>query len=114
MYSKWSFINKKMFLSIHFFNIEPFDLFSESKDLLELVNNNKESHFFLDEVHVSQNQIPSKVLAEISNIISKDNFLWIACQSDRLPTKTDSNLKGKIVHICLIFCSFSAIFLKRS
>jgi hypothetical protein len=94
-----------MFLSIHFFNIEPFDLFSESKDLLELVNDNKESHFFLDEVHVSQNQIPSKVLAEISNIISKDNFLWIACQSDRLPTKTDSNLKGKIVHICLNFAA---------
>ena len=90
-----------MFLSIHFFNIEPFDLFSESKDLLELVNDNKESNFFLDEVHVSQNQVSSKVIADISNIISKDNFLWIACQSDRLPTKTDSNLKGKIVHICL-------------
>ncbi len=94
-----------MFLSIHFFNIEPFDLFSESKDLLELVNHNKESHFFLDEVHVSQNQVSSKVIAEISNIISKDNFLWIACQSDRLPAKTDSNLKGKIVHICLNFAA---------
>ena len=84
-----------MFLSIHFFNIEPFDLFSESKDLLELVNDNKESHFFLDEVHVSQNQIQSIVLAEISNIISKDNFLWIACQADQLLIKTDANLKGR-------------------
>jgi hypothetical protein len=80
-------------------------LFSESKDLLEVVNDNKESHFFLDEVHVSQNQVSSKVLAEISNIISKNNFLWIACQSDRLPNKTDSNLKGKVVYICLIFCN---------
>ncbi len=69
-------------------------MLSGSKDLLELANDNKESHFFLDEVHVSQIQVSSKVIAEISNIISKDNFLWIACLSDRLPSKADSNLKG--------------------
>jgi hypothetical protein len=69
-------------------------LLSESKDLLELANDNKESHFFLDEVQVSPRGISSKVLAEISNIISKDNFLWIACLSDRLPSIADSNLKG--------------------
>jgi hypothetical protein len=54
---------------------------------------------------VSQNQVSSKVLAEISNTISKDNYLWIACQSDRLPNKTDANLKGKLVYIRLIFCN---------
>jgi hypothetical protein len=84
---------------------------SESKDLLQLVNENKESHFFLDEVHMSQYQIPSKVQAEISNIISKDNYLWIACQSDRLPPKTGSNLKGKIVHICFIICHVFKCFI---
>jgi hypothetical protein len=88
-------------------------LLSESKDLLELANDNKESHFFLDEVQVSQNQVSSKVLAEISNIISKDNFLWIACLSDRLPSKTDPYPRGKIVHICLIFCRVYVEFLKR-
>jgi hypothetical protein len=67
-----------------------------SEDLLELVNKNQDSHFFLDEVHLATNHISSKVLAEISNRISKDNYLWIACQSDRLPIKSNPNLKGKI------------------
>jgi hypothetical protein len=67
---------------------------SGTKDLLDLFNKNQDSHFFLDEVHVSQNQISSKVLADMSNKMSKDNFLWIACQGDRLPSKSDPNLTG--------------------
>ncbi len=92
-------------------NIEKtFNLFLESKDLLRLAKDNKESHFFLDEVHISQSRVSSKVIAEISNIISMDNFLWIACQSDRLPTKTDANLKGKVIFIYLIFCWIYSCF----
>ncbi len=53
---------------------------------------NPNTHFFLDEVLVSQ--LTSKVLAEMSNTISPDNFLWVACQGDRLPSKSDPNLKG--------------------
>jgi hypothetical protein len=45
---------------------------------------------------MSANKISSKAIAEISSKISRDNYLWIACQSDRLPIKTDPNLKGKI------------------
>jgi hypothetical protein len=71
-----------------------------SRELLDLVTKNQDCHFFLDEVHVAQNQISSEVLAEISNTISRDNFLWIACQGDRPPSKSDSNLKGKN-HICM-------------
>ena len=67
-----------------------------SEDLLALVAKNPDSNFFLDEVHMSANNISSKVLAEISNTISKDNFLWIACQEDQLPVKGDPNLEGKI------------------
>ncbi len=98
---------KKCFYQFIFLtlNIEkPFNLFSESKNLLELARDNKDSHFFLDEVHMSQNHVSSKVIAEISSLISQDNFFWVACQSDRLPIKTDSNLKGKIITICFIIC----------
>jgi hypothetical protein len=44
---------------------------------------------------MSASKVSSKVIAEISNTILRDNYLWIACQSDRLPIKTDPNLKGK-------------------
>ncbi len=67
---------------------------SGTKDFLDLFNKNQDSHFFLDEVHVSQNQISSKFLAEMSNKMSKENFLCIACQGDRLPSKSDPNLTG--------------------
>jgi hypothetical protein len=50
---------------------------------------------------MSASKVSSKVIAEISNTILRDNYLWIACQSDRLPIKTDPNLKGKN----FIFCS---------
>ncbi len=74
-----------------------------SKDLLDLVKKNPDSHFFLDEVHISANKISPKAIAEISNTVSRDNYLWIACQSDRLPIKTDPNLKG-------IFKSYTPTF----
>jgi hypothetical protein len=74
-----------------------------SSQLLELINKSQNSHFFLDEVDMTQNHVSSVVLGEISNSISKDNFLWIACQSDLLPTKKDPNLQGELVYICLIF-----------
>jgi hypothetical protein len=65
--------------------------------LLDLVDRNPDSHFFLDEVKVSSRTISSKDLAEISLKIPKNNFLWIACQADQLLIKTDDNLKGKTV-----------------
>jgi hypothetical protein len=65
--------------------------------LLDLVDRNPDSHFFLDEVKVSSKTISSKSLAEISLKIPKNNFLWIACQADQLLIKTDDNLKGKTV-----------------
>ncbi len=68
--------------------------FLGSAELQELVYKNQDSHFFLDEVHLAQNQISSKVLAELSEKVSPDNFFWVASQGDRPPTKTDPNFKG--------------------
>ncbi len=74
--------------------------------LLDLVDRNPDSHFFLDEVKVSSRTISSKDLAEISLKIPKYNFLWIACQADQLLIKTDDNLKGKTVPHQVGFLSY--------
>ncbi len=68
--------------------------FLGATELQELVNKNQDCHFFLDEVHLAQNQISSKVLAELSKKVSPDNFLWVASQGDRPPSKTDPNFQG--------------------
>jgi hypothetical protein len=75
---------------------------------LELVTQNQNSHFFLDEVLISANEVSSELIAEISTeliseiseTIFRDNYFWIACQSDRtLPSRSNHNLKGKSVLI---------------
>ncbi len=70
------------------------------KDLIELVRANSNCNFFLDEVLVSKNSISSTAIATISTIISETNYLWIACQSDKLPNALDVNFRGKL-HIML-------------
>ena len=82
---------------------------SGSNKVLELVNKNQNSHFFLDEVHLSPSQISSKVLADLSKTISKDSFLWVASQGDRPPRKSDDNFKGNTGPI-LYYNTFSFFF----
>ncbi len=65
------------------------------RDLKDLVIAHPNCNFFMDEVLVSKNAIPATTIAFISNIISESNYLWIACQSDKLPNTSDVNLKGK-------------------
>ena len=77
---------------------------------MELINKNQNSHFFLDEVHLSPSQISSKVLADLSKTISTDSFLWVASQGDRPPRKSDDNFKGNTGPI-LDYNTFSFFFL---
>jgi len=64
------------------------------KVLLELVNANTNCNFLMDEVHVCKNAISATTISTISNIIKESNYLWIACQSDKLPNILDVNFKG--------------------
>jgi hypothetical protein len=69
-----------------------------------MVTKNQNSHFFLDEVLMSEDEVSSELIAEISDKISKDNYFWIACQSDStLPSRSNPNLKGKEVSIIYNF-----------
>jgi hypothetical protein len=80
---------------------------SGANKLLELVNKNQNSHFFLDEVHLSPSQISSKVLADLHKTICTDSFLWVASQGDRPPRKSDDNFKGNKVVLILDYNTFS-------
>jgi hypothetical protein len=51
----------------------------------------------MDEVHVDDCEISSKTIVEISRSISKECYLWIACQSDTNTDKDDKNLLGMLL-----------------
>jgi hypothetical protein len=70
-------------------------LFAESSELEELVMENPSSNFFIDEAPVSDESFLTATLAKISKKVSQNNYLWIACRSDKPPHKLDSNLDGK-------------------
>jgi hypothetical protein len=69
-------------------------LFSESSDLEKLVKENPSSNYLIDEAPVSDKSFPTKTLAKMSSQISVNNYLWVACQSDKTPSTQDSNLEG--------------------
>jgi hypothetical protein len=71
-------------------------------DLLELVKENSNSHFFLDEVDISKEQISPEILAEISKELSSDSYFWVACKSDKPPYKENRHLQGIISTVVLI------------
>jgi hypothetical protein len=72
-------------------------LFSESSDLEKLIKENPTSNFLIDEAPVSDESFPTKILAEMSAEISVNNYLWVACQSDKTPHTQDSNLEGSLL-----------------
>ncbi len=80
--------------------IKNFCLFSESSDLEKLVKENPLSNFLIDEAPVSDESFPTKALAEMSAEISVNNYLWVACQSDKAPNLHDSNLGNYFRIIC--------------
>jgi len=63
--------------------------------LFKIAEENPNCHFFLDEVHVDDSEISSKTFLEMSKSISKESYLWIACQSDTNTDKDDENLIGE-------------------
>ena len=71
--------------------------FAELTDLEKLVENNPASNFFIDEAPVSEENFPTKVLAQISKKVSPNNSLWIACQSDKPPYTEKSILAGNFI-----------------
>jgi hypothetical protein len=72
-------------------------IFSDPEELLEIAEQNPNCHFFMDEVHVDDCEISSKTILEMSKIISKESYLWIACQSDTNTDKDDKNLLGMLL-----------------
>ncbi len=60
----------------------------------KLVEKNKSSHFFLDEVLFSKEEITPKFLAKISGQLSQQSYFWVASRSDIPPYKEHDHLKG--------------------
>ena len=61
--------------------------------LENLVNDNLDSHFFLDEVAVGLAGLKTSFLNDLADRIPKQKYLWIACQS-HLPPR-EKHLKSK-------------------
>jgi hypothetical protein len=68
--------------------------FAEPSDLEKLVDENLSSNFFIDEAPIAGEKFSAETLADISKKVSRNNYLWIACQSDKVPHKQDANLAG--------------------
>jgi hypothetical protein len=68
--------------------------FAEPSDLGNLVDENLSSNFFIDEAPVAGEKFSTETLADISKKVSRNNYLWIACQSDKAPHKRDANFEG--------------------
>ncbi len=60
---------------------------------MQIVNDNPEGHFFLDEVPLAELRITPEDLEEISNAIPEENFFWIACQSQLVTPQQEQELK---------------------
>lgn len=72
---------------------------SGSKELIQFAEEFPSCHFFLDEVYVDDNKISSETILKISNIISESSYLWISCQSDKLPNLNDKFLDGMLLFL---------------
>ncbi len=73
--------------------------FAEPSDLGNLVDENLSSNFFIDEAPVAGEKFSTETLADISKKVSRNNYLWIACQSDKAPHKQDANLEGSYLRL---------------
>ncbi len=63
--------------------------------IARVVNENPDSHVFMDEVPLGYG-ISAEELAKVSEKISPDNFLWLACQSQLHPSSDDLRKCGKL------------------
>jgi len=62
--------------------------------LIKIAEENRQCHFLIDEVHVDDNAISTDIIMRMSQIISDESYLWIACQGDKKPHEKDENLAG--------------------
>ncbi len=85
-------------------------MFADPSDLKKLVDNNLSSNFFVDEAPVAGEKFSTETLADISKKVSRNNYLWIACQSDKVPHKQDANLEGNYFEIKYKLVKFSRDF----
>ena len=60
--------------------------------LEKIIKENSNSNFFLDEVPVGVEGIPTKSLNDFSKLVPQNVFFWIACQSHHPPSQR--HLKG--------------------
>ncbi len=84
--------------------------FAEPSDLKKLVDKNSSSNFFIDEAPVAGEKFSTETLADISKKVSRKNYLWIACQSDKIPHKRDPNLAGNYLRLNTNKSNFQRIF----
>ncbi len=63
--------------------------------IVRVVNENADSHFFMDEVPLGFG-ITAEELGKISEKISQDNCLWLACQSQLHPSSEDLRECGNL------------------
>jgi hypothetical protein len=63
--------------------IKPFIFLAKSlsKTLFQLVEKNKDAHFFLDEVPFGSEEISANLLNQLSQKIPENLYLWAACQA---------------------------------
>jgi hypothetical protein len=73
--------------------------FADPSDLEKLVDNNHSSNFFIDEAPVAGEKFSTETLAVISKKVPINHYLWIACQSDKVPHKQDANLEGNYLRL---------------
>jgi hypothetical protein len=60
--------------------------------ILQLVKDNPQGHFFLDEVPLAELKITAGDMKEISEKIPEENYFWFACQSQLLPQQQEQDL----------------------
>ncbi len=60
---------------------------------MQIVKDNPNGHFFLDEVPLDELKITTKDLEEISNAIPGENIFWFACQSQLVTQQQEQELK---------------------
>jgi hypothetical protein len=55
-----------------------------------------ESHFFMDECPVGTNGLQPKDLKDLSDELTEDKFLWIACQTQKSPPSEEIKSIGDL------------------
>jgi hypothetical protein len=66
------------------------------KQTIQLMKKHPESHFFMDECPVGINGLQPGDLKDLSDELSEDQFLWIACQTQKSPPSEDIESNGSL------------------